>query len=111
MVKGSELRPIPARPGTIQEMVETDARNRIRLLLQGACQRPHTSNKVYNKRRLKGLLANETRKRMPSVFGGGIWPSHRWDELLARGSCCLTAPCRTNNMNILQAMKIQAMKT
>jgi hypothetical protein len=61
-MEDSELRWIPARPSRIQEMVETDTRNRIRLILHGACQRPDTRNKVYNKRRMKCLVAWATQR-------------------------------------------------
>src|SRR2546430_6463909 len=48
----------PVRPGTIQEMVETDARSRIRLLLHPACQKQDIREKGYNKRRMKGLATS-----------------------------------------------------
>src|SRR6266568_8586614 len=47
VMEGSELRWIPARPSRIQEMVETDTRNRIPIISHGACQRPDIRNKVY----------------------------------------------------------------
>src|SRR5206468_6616852 len=41
-------------------------------------------NKVYNKRRMKGLVASAPPKRLASMFARGIWPSHGWDEI----GCC-----------------------
>src|SRR6059036_1065701 len=70
----------PLVQSTIQEMVKTDARNRIRLLSHGVCQGPNEGNEVHNKRRMKGLVVHASRGRLASVFAGGIWPSHGWDD-------------------------------